>query len=930
MWLHSLQVIFAAACFVRLSAAVFADEAWNVDYHYALLGEPKEETTFFHQPNPSSKASLIYSLSEQGVLGAINPRDGSVVWRQPLLRDDTAQNASFLRAGEDRDVVVSGLGRQVAAWNAADGRLEWDLIVDGDLADVEILALDEGTPTTGAKDVIALSGGEHAAVRRIDGATGAVKWRHPLDGPDVPYQVSASATELYAIALHKTMLGYYKLKVISLDPVTGRKTDEHMLSSESELTTTDTIVSVGANSASPIIAWTDSAASVLKLNVLGTSGVSSFNIDKHGEGAVRRVRMHAPRHSNALAHFLVHYESDTAHWAEVFHIDVRNGKVEKAYSLPKAAGRGAFSTSVIDANVYFTRVTQTEVVTVASASHGILSRWSLQGARVADNSNSTPEPIHAVSEVSFKDNAVSAVRTALYTSTGDWILLRNGSPAWTRPEILATTIAATFAAPAEAEALVKQLQAEAHSNPVQAYSHRLQRHIADLKLLPAILSSLPQRIIDAFFGNSAEGGIGHDGFGFHQIIACATKSGRVVAFDAASPTKILWNRQVADLQPGQSWQPSLYSPRGGVIVVRSRADIGVEYSATDGELLASTLPVAEREVPSSKAMQYTIRSGGLEATLGERSAWHFVPANGETVISLVPRPINDPVASIGKVLGDRRVLYKYLDPNLALLVTGRNASRTASFYVLNTVSGAVIHSSMHTGVDLDAPISSMMSENWFAYSFTAEASDDSPKGHQLVVGELFESLVPNDRGLLSAKANYSSLESGAEPFSLVHTYQIPERISKMAVTRTRQGITSRQLLAVLPDSNALVGIPYGVLDPRRPVHRDPTKDEQMEGLVKYTPVLDFDPKWYLNHQREVVGIKDVETSPALIESTSLVFAYGLDIFGTRLSPSFSFDILGKDFNKFQMLATVAALAVATFVVAPLVMRKQVDQRWKLL
>lgn len=168
----------------------------------------------------------------------------------------------------------------------------------------------------------------------------------------------------------------------------------------------------------------------------------------------------------------------------------------------------------------------------------------------------------------------------------------------------------------------------------------------------------------------------------------------------------------------------------------------------------------------------------------------------------------------------------------------------------------------------------------------------------------------------------------------------------MAVTRTRQGITSRQLLVVLPDSNAIVGIPYGALDPRRPANRDPTKDEQAEGLSRYSPVIEFDPKWYLTHQREVVGVQNVITSPALIESTSLVFAYGLDIFGTRLSPSFSFDILGKDFNKFQMLATVAALAVATFVVAPLVRlspcnfctlanqsqvtRKQVNARWQFL
>lgn len=177
-------------------------------------------------------------------------------------------------------------------------------------------------------------------------------------------------------------------------------------------------------------------------------------------------------------------------------------------------------------------------------------------------------------------------------------------------------------------------------------------------------------------------------------------------------------------------------------------------------------------------------------------------------------------------------------------------------------------------------------------------------------------------------ANFSTTESSTEPFTLVQTYQIPEAISKMAVTQTRQGITSRQLLVVLAESNAIVGIPYGALDPRRPVNRDPTKDEQMEGLMKYSPVIEFDPRWYLNHQREVIGIEDIVTSPALIESTSLVFAYGLDLFGTRLSPSFRFDILGKDFNKFQMLATVAALAAATLIVAPLVMRKQVNTRWQ--
>ncbi|KAK4561257.1 hypothetical protein LTR86_004574 [Recurvomyces mirabilis] len=925
-----LPLLTAATLLLRPSFAVFTDEAWNVDYHFALLGEPQESTTFFHQPNPASKASLIYTLSEEGALGAVNPRDGSLVWRQLLQQDSYSHNASFLRASEGRDVVVSGIGNEVAGWSADNGRLVWNVRTEGELRDVEILELSDGKETAGAKDAVALSAGSRPAVRRIDGTTGAVKWEHMLDGSDEPYQVSASSTHIYAILLHKTMLGYLKLRVVSLDPVTGTKTDEYTLSSENELATADAIVSVGANSASPIIAWTDPTHSTLKVNVIGMKNIASFNIEKYGEEIVERVRLHAPYHVNSLSHFLVHYETATSHWAEVYHIDVKNGKVAKAYSLPKLAGKGAFSTSTSDANVYFTRITSDELSTVSSASHGILGRWPIGPLGVAVGAGEVLGPVHAVSEVSVKGDAVSAIRTVVLLSTGDWVLLRGGNAVWNRPEILATTVAAAFAASANVEALAEQLQAEAHSNPVSAYIHRLTRHLSELQRLPGFLVALPRTLVKGFLGTS-EDDVASDSFGFHQIITCATRSGRLLALDAGKPDRVLWNRQVADLKPHQSWQPRLSSPKPGVVTISSNAATGIEYNVTDGEQIVSILPVdIEADVAAPRAVQYSLTDGALEAKVDSNTAWHFAPAQGEHIHSLVPRPSNDPVASIGKVLGDRRVLYKYLDPNLALLVTVKNSSSAASFYVLNTVSGAIIHTNTHTGIDITAPIASIVSENWFAYAFTVEAADNSPKGNYLVVGELFESLVPNDRGPLTAKSNYSSLETGTEPFTLTHTYQIPETISKLAVTRTRQGITSRQLLAVLPESHALVGIPYPMLDPRRPVARDPTKEEQMEGLVRYSPVLDFDPKWYLSHQREVVGIKDVVTSPALIESMSLVFAYGLDVFGTKLSPSFSFDILGKDFNKLQMLATVAALAVLTFVVAPLVTRKQVDQRWKFM
>jgi ER membrane protein complex subunit 1 len=104
--------------------AVFQDEAWQVDYHHALLGLPQRHTTFFHRPQSSSKASLLYTLSELGLLGAINPKDGTLVWRQKL-QPGPQSNSSFLFAGDGHTSVVGGVDGQIASWSAIDVFRGW-------------------------------------------------------------------------------------------------------------------------------------------------------------------------------------------------------------------------------------------------------------------------------------------------------------------------------------------------------------------------------------------------------------------------------------------------------------------------------------------------------------------------------------------------------------------------------------------------------------------------------------------------------------------------------------------------------------------------------------------------------------------------------------------------------------------------------------
>jgi len=64
-----------------------------------------------------------------------------------------------------------------------------------------------------------------------------------------------------------------------------------------------------------------------------------------------------------------------------------------------------------------------------------------------------------------------------------------------------------------------------------------------------------------------------------------------------------------------------------------------------------------------------------------------------------------------------------------------------------------------------------------------------------------------------------------------------------------------------------------------------------------------------------------------LESTSLVFAFGLDLFITRIAPSNTFDVLNENFNKVQLVFTVSGLLLAILITRPMVERKRLREKW---
>lgn len=956
MLLPTVSAIVGLLALPATVRAVFQDEVGHIDYHYELIGLPQPETTFFHKPRPDDKASLLYTLSDVGVLGAVNPSSGAVVWRQ-LVNGSITSGGGHLRAGENENWVASAYGNSVHAWEAVSGRNIWWMDFDGEVKDLEVMEVTE----TGRKDVLALYNEDGTTtLRRLSSTDGSVVWEFKETTKALPLQVSTNVAKVFIVSLQGNLLSY-SLKVTVLDTLTGQRLEEISVGTKGDVNSETDVMFVGSNSAAPIVAWADEALTKLRVNVLGTRNSQEVPLPSD----TTAVEIHAPHLVQSQPHFLVYSKTKVGTKAEVYHIDLKSNAVKKAYDLPHLAGPGAVSVSSDGANVYFTRITESEMILVSSTSHGVLARWELK------TGNYSAGALKAVAEVVRKSGDEYAVRSAVLTDADDWIILRNGEIGWSRPEGMTAAVAAAWAEIPESEDFAKTLEAEAHDNPVSAYVHRVKRHVEELQYLPDYLASIPQRLISSILGTegSKKSGLTRDSFGFNKIVVLATRRGRLYGLDTGEHGKMLWTQKAQSLAPGEFWDVKgmdIDDVRGYATVRGSQGEYAIVQTVTgkriesmppgswpavqstvsvdtpSGKFLLSVgLDGKVGDIPAAWRPQQTIVVRGPDGELKglnfvvdglqshEETAWIFSPPKSQHIVETTSRLPHDPVASIGRVLGDRSVKYKYLNPNTMVVAAADDAASTLTTYLLDTVSGQILSAATLEGVDTTKSVHCAMSENWFACSFFGQyALRDNPaqllNGYQVVVSDLFESELANDRGPLGDSANFSSVEpvdlptGPSLPFVVSQTYILSAPVAALAVTETRQGIATRQLLAYLPEAHGIYGIPRMVLEPRRIVGRDPTPLEGEEGLMKYHPVIDIDPKLIITHELDVLGVQKIITSPAIVESTSLVFAFGIDVFGTRVAPSFVFDILGKGFNKVTLIATVAALMAGVSVLGPIV------------
>jgi hypothetical protein len=71
-----------------------------------------------------------------------------------------------------------------------------------------------------------------------------------------------------------------------------------------------------------------------------------------------------------------------------------------------------------------------------------------------------------------------------------------------------------------------------------------------------------------------------------------------------------------------------------------------------------------------------------------------------------------PIASLGRVLGNRETLYKYLNPHLTAIAS------SSGIYLIDAVSGSLVWSASHAGeVAAGGCVMATVTENWLVYAF---------------------------------------------------------------------------------------------------------------------------------------------------------------------------------------------------------------------
>ncbi|KAI1711888.1 PQQ-like domain-containing protein [Ditylenchus destructor] len=286
----------------------------------------------------------------------------------------------------------------------------------------------------------------------------------------------------------------------------------------------------------------------------------------------------------------------------------------------------------------------------------------------------------------------------------------------------------------------------------------------------------------------------------------------------------------------------------------------------------------------------------------------------EKIVALAGKPSHQKVHSQGKVLGDRSVLYKYSNPNLFALASVDELQTAFTISLMDAVSGQILYTARHARSQ--PPIHLVLCENWLVYTYWNEKARRTEMG----VIELYEG-----REQTNAQ-HFNSFTTLKHPLTIhAQSYVFSQGVSAIAVSETEQGLTTRSLIIAMP-FGGLLEVSRRFVDARRRIDLTPEMRDEM--IIPYMPELPVSTEDLINYNQSLHHIQGIKTASSGLESTSLVFVYGLDMFYTRVTPSGTFDILKDDFDYVLIALVVTVLIIASVACKKIWRANNLKQAWK--
>ncbi|KIS00199.1 endoplasmic reticulum protein [Cryptococcus deuterogattii 2001/935-1] len=957
-----------------------------VDWHKPLIGEPLlEPTPPLFVEGKEIDGGRVVQLTKKNLLAVLNAENGEIVWRQALEDNDPV--VSF-HVQDDTILLLSGPSASSARlFSLTTGHLLWHApllpLSQSHLITPVHLGTDAAYVPAQASEPaswLVLSDGKR--ITRLRSDKGDILWsmESPAAGSNMVFkQIMPSGNSVHILALHYSFAVQSLLtSTIALDKPIPRA-DFGQVPSVVQIPEQAIIASSHEPGAVRVV-WIDHGRiRSLHLNEDGSLGEVKEILPGKGRlyGSIIDVGL---RHKG----YILGKREDGA--VEI--LDVRDGKKVEEFELSKDSPErsdSVYSAAVTKRGVLVNRVYWSYhmgvgVVQSISIPASATSEVITSGFTFAFDDLAHGVILHAAVSPSVNEKHLPSL--ILITSSKAIQRMQFDGAQWTREESLADVTAVKFVDLGEPEVEeVREVLDE------EGFGARLVRHLGELKDLPAYLVRFTKRFTSASYTSALritplnQSNLHRDQFGFQKLVVLSTHNGKLFAIDSSNGATV-WTRNLglmtekgSEVKANGMW--IVRQHEGGVLLaVLATKTVGKRVRTVTYHVDAYTGRVSGDVNPRTGLPEGTTlfegtsreafltpfeNCGSKSKVLGvvdDKERLHLWPGckkvtktmeeeadklffttttksiEGTAIQGFTPSaaPVDEDsyiytsnLICFGRVLGDKSTLYKYLNPHLLIVSTFTPSTKGLNpvtqeevgigrVYVLDTISGETIIATEIDGVVKRGMIHVAMVENWLVYTWLAEG------GYRIGSIEIYEDT--EKKGVTPAVSSFVSKQVK----TFAQTFIIPSEIKALGFTTSKAGITTKELIFV-NNRNQIISIPRRLLDPRRPMGK-PTSRDKEEMLIPYDNMIPIDTRKIISHKYQVQGTTSLLSSPALVESTSLLLAYGQDLFLTRgLTPSGTFDILSDNFNKIQLLLTLGGLSAGIFVARPAVKRKWLRMKW---